>query len=144
MSTAVRRSLIVVALIGAGVLLVWVYNNAVVGSDATSDSLPEGVERLIPASGSSVLTQSVVGIDLATGFDADLEINGERITNVTKDPDGDGLHKDLTTGRVEYRPGPGRRIERLQSTRNCVVAHVWRREDGPTTQKPVSWCFDAT
>jgi hypothetical protein len=142
-STLVRRSLIAVALVVAAVLLVYVYNHAVVGSDATSSGLPRGVERLIPESGSNVLTQSTVGIDLAEGFDADLEINGVRITNETDDPDGDGLRKNLTIGRVEYLPGPGKRIERLESTRNCVVAHVWKREDGPTTQQPVSWCFEA-
>jgi hypothetical protein len=143
-SIVARRALIVVAIVAAGALMVWVYNNAVVGSDATSDSLPDGVERLIPDSGASVLTQSTVGIDLATGYDADLEINGERITNVVTDPDGDGLHKDLSVGRIEYRPGPGRRIEALEPTRNCVVAHVWRQEDGRASQQPVSWCFNAT
>jgi hypothetical protein len=143
-STLARRTLIVAALAVAGVLLVWVYNNAVVGSDSTSNSRPAGVERLVPESGSDVLTQSLVGIDLADGYDADLEINGIRISNVTNDPDGDGLRKNESLGLVEYVPGPGKRVERLEPTKNCVVAHVWRTSDGPTTAKPVSWCFDAT
>ena len=142
--TYARRLIIVAALAVAGVLLVWVYNNAQVGSDATSNALPAGVERLIPESGSDVLTQSLVGVDLANGYDADLEINGVRISNTAANPDDDGLRKNLTVGTVEYLPGEGRRVEALEQGKNCVIANVWRQADGRSTSKPVSWCFDAT
>ena len=142
-SNTLRRVLIVVALAAAAALLVWVYNNAVVGDDQASEAGAEGVDRFIPASGAEVLAQSTVGVDLADGYDADLEINGVRITDVAENPDADGLRKNLSVGLVEYVPGPGKRIEALRSERNCVVANVWLQEDGPATAKPVRWCFDA-
>jgi hypothetical protein len=133
---------IVSALAVAGVLLVWVYNNSAVGSD--NASRPAGVERYIPEAGSDVLTQSAVGVDVAEGYDADLEINGVRISNVTEDPNGDGLMKNLSIGLIQYTPGPGKTIEKLEPTKNCIVAHVWRIIVGRSTSKPASWCFDAT
>lgn len=144
MSVALRRSIIAVAVLAAGAGLWWVYDNAVVGSDATSDNRPDAVERLIPEPGSEVLTQAVVGIDVAVGYDADLEINGTRITELAATPEDDGLRKNLEIGLVEYLPGPGKQIERLEPTRNCVVARVWSRQEGPERAEPISWCFDAT
>jgi hypothetical protein len=143
-SDTLRRLLIVLALAVAAALAVWVYGNAVVGDEAPTGTEAAGVDRLIPAPGSETLTQGAVGIDLAVGYDADLEVNGVRISGVATDEDDDGLRKNLTIGLVEYLPGPGRQIEALASGRNCVVARVWRQEDGPTAANPVSWCFDAT
>jgi hypothetical protein len=142
-STLVRRLIITIAVVGAGVALIYVGRNAVVGSDSSSSNTIAGVERLIPTSGSNVLTQSIVGIDIADGYDATLDINGTIITDVAEGPEDEGLRKNLTIGLVEYVPGPGKEIESLNSGRNCVIASVWKQSEGPTTAKPMSWCFDA-
>jgi hypothetical protein len=140
----VRRLIILAVLAVAGSLTVWAYNNGVTGSDEASLSKIEGVERLIPESGTSVPAQSQVGIDLAVGYDANLEINGKTISNVATKVGEDGLQKNLAIGLITYQPGPGHRIERLQQGQNCIIANVWSREIGPTSSKPQSWCFNAT
>ncbi|MBU6216585.1 MAG: hypothetical protein KGR17_08265, partial [Acidobacteria bacterium] len=95
---------------------------ATTGNDSTSSATPDSIDRLIPASGAEVLTQSTVGVDLANGYDAYLIINGVEIRTAE-----DGLSKDLGTGRVEFTPGSGKPIESLQPEQNCVVAIVWRQ-----------------
>lgn len=126
--------LIVGSLVGIGVTGML----AVTGSDSTSGNLPDSVDRLIPVSGGEVPRQSPVGLDVAEGYDAYLVINGTEIR--TSD---DGLVKDLGTGLIQFQPGPGLPIEALENDQNCVVAYVWDRIEGPTTAKPVSWCFSA-
>ncbi|MFN8053125.1 MAG: hypothetical protein U0Q22_16890 [Acidimicrobiales bacterium] len=130
--------LLVAAMVG---ILVYVNNNAITGSDEASLSKPSYVERLIPASGTEVLSQSTVGIDLVDGYDAYLVINGKKITNDVTETDQDGLRKAPSLGTVEYDPAPGRRIPKLDSPRQCVDAFVWKKLDGPATAKQVNWCF---
>src|SRR3954470_11277998 len=84
-----------VAVIG---ILVWITQNAVTGSDETSFSKPEYVERLIPESGTEALAQSTVGVDLKEGYDAYLVINGVAIQNTASKDDEDGLRKAPTLG----------------------------------------------
>ena len=112
---------------------------AVTGFEDTSGVLPDSVDRLIPPSGAEVLRQSQVGIDVADGYDAYLQINGVEVRNAE-----DGLIKDLGTGLVLFQPGPDRPIEELNTNQNCVVAFVYDQVDGPSTAQPVSWCFQAT
>lgn len=128
----------------AVVLAVWVYNNAVTGLDQASLSKPFYVERLIPDSGSDVLRQSGVGIDLKDGYDAYLVINNITINNTATEKDPDGLLKAPSLGTVEYRPGPGRRIQALTTPRQCVDAWVWKKIDGPDHPTQISWCFNVT
>ena len=109
------------------------------GDDRTSEVLPEYVDRLVPTSGSDVLSQSTVGVDVASGFDAYLIVDGKEIKSTA-----DGLVKQLSTGLVQFTPGEGRPVESLPSGRNCVTAMVWEAVDGPATAKPTNWCFDVT
>jgi hypothetical protein len=140
-NNTLRRLLITAALAVVVVLAVYINNNAVTGDNETSLSKPSYVERLIPDSGSDVPVQSQIGLDLATGYDAYLEINGTEIRNTVTDPTADGLQKTLTVGRIVYVPMPGHRIEKLQSGLNCVTAMIWKQEDGQATAKPLRWCF---
>ncbi len=109
------------------------------GGDRTSEVLPEYVDRLEPTSGSQILQQSTVGIDVADGYDAFLIVDGKEI----KTP-ADGLIKQLSTGIVQFTPGAGRPVESLPSGRNCVTAMVWLAKDGERTAKPTNWCFEVT
>lgn len=135
----VRRVVILVAIIGSLVGLFFTGRAAQTGLGATSASLPDHVERLIPASGAEVPRQSQVGIDVADGYDAYLIINGTEVRSGEE-----GLITDLGTGLVLFQPGDGKIVESLHGGRNCVVAMVWDQLEGPTTAVPVSWCFDAT
>ena len=143
-----RRVLIIASAIvlvcGAG--LIWlVSSQAVTGDENASESKPAFVERLIPESGSQVLAQSTVGIDLSVDYDATLTINGVTVDAVVDRIEGDGLHKVPELGLVEFQPGPGKVIESLRKgERNNVIAMVWKRADGQATAQPVAWTFNVT
>ena len=109
------------------------------GGDRTSETLPEYVDRLEPTSGSQILSQSTVGVDLAEGYDAFLIIDGKEIKT-----QADGLIKQLSNGTVMFTPGVGRAVESLPSGRNCVTAMVWEITEGERTAKPTNWCFNVT
>ncbi len=134
-----RRIIIAIVLVAVLVGLFLTGRAAVTGFDDASQSLPDSVDRLVPASGDEVLRQAQVGIDVADGFDAYLQINGVEIRSAE-----DGLIKDLGTGLIEFQPGPGRPIEKLNPNQNCVIAFVFDQLEGPDNAQPVSWCFEAT
>lgn len=134
-----RKLIITLIIVGALVGLFYTGRWAVTGPDSTSGSLPDSVERLIPASGSEVLRQSQVGLDVADGFDAYLVVNGVEIRTAE-----DGLIKDLGTGLILFQPGPDTPVESLNQGTNSVIAFVFDQTDGPTVAQPVSWRFEAT
>jgi hypothetical protein len=135
--------MILAMLVAAGALLVYVYDNGVTGDNETSAAVPSYVDGLIPPSGRSVLRQNQVGIDLATGYDGYLTVNGVTIKNTVSSADGDGLHKTLTVGLITYQPMPTHRISELAAGQNCVTATVWKQQDGPSNSTPIYWCFMA-
>lgn len=143
MNRNVRRALIVIVL-GVVAYLLWYLNaNAVTGDESTSLSKPSYALRLIPESGSSVpVQQGQVGIDLAPGYDATLDLNGTEITNTVKDPTADGLFRS-GTNTISYQPALGHRVKSLSEGQNCVTAFIWKQVDGKATAKPLRWCFSA-
>ena len=112
---------------------------AITGENDSSQALPDSVDRVIPPSGSEVLRQAPVGVDVADGFDAYLIVNGTEIRSAE-----DGLVKDLGVGLIQFQPGEGRPVESLNTNRNCVIAQVYDQREGPESAQPVSWCFQAT
>lgn len=142
-----RRVLIIAStiILICGGLLIWVVQSAVTGDENTSESKPAFVERLIPESGSQVLAQTTVGIDLSVDYDATLTINGVTVDTVVDRIEGNGLHKVPELGLVEFQPGPGKIIESLRKgERNNVIALVWKRSDSQATAQPVAWTFNVT
>ena len=138
------KALLGVLVVAMVAIIVYVSNNSVTGPDQASLSKPDYVERLIPDSGSQVLRQATVGVDLKEGYDAYLVINGITINNDANKSDDDGLRKAPSLGTVEYAPGPGHRIKELDTPKQCVDAWVWRKLDGPATAKQINWCFEVT
>jgi len=129
----------------AGGLLIWVVQSAVTGDENASASKPAFVERLIPESGSEVLAQTTVGIDLSVEYDATLTINGVTVDAVVDRIEGNGLHKVPEVGLIEFQPGPGKTVESLRKgERNNVIALVWKRSDGQASAQPVAWTFNVT
>ena len=118
--------------------------DGVSGDEATSNNLPAGVDRLIPTSGSNVLSQSTVGIDLAAGYDAYLIINDVEVRELATRDNEDGLVKIPTQNIVQYSPAQTHRITELAAPRSCVIAMVYRTGKEATTPEPVSWCFTVT
>lgn len=132
-------SIMALLIVGSLVGIVVAVMLASTGGDRTSEVLPEYVDRLEPTSGSHILSQSTVGVDVAEGYDAYLIIDGKEIKT-----QADGLIRQPNKGIVQYTPGEGRPVESLPSGRNCVTAMVWEITDGPKTAKPTNWCFEVT
>lgn len=139
LSDPTRRAIITVLILGslAGIFFTGMY--AVTGTESTSTNLPPSVVRLVPPPGAEALRQSEIGIDVAEGYDATLQLNGVDL----RDAD-DGVIKDLGTGFVRFQPAPGLPVEALNPGTNCVLAFVWEQIEDPSTAVPVSWCFEAT
>lgn len=139
-----QLAIVTVLILGALAGIFFTGRIAVTGLDSSSENLPDSVDRLIPGSGQQVLRQSQVGIDVADGYDAYLQVNGVTISTAAE-----GLIKD-GTGLVQFQPGPpsetapDRPIETLNQGQNCVTAFVWDQLEGQATAEPVAWCFNAT
>lgn len=108
------------------------------------------IEALIPAPNSEVLRQSQVGIDLASGYQAELVINGTPIppdqVNVLRDVENPEVSSgqaggfDTTLNRFLYQPLEGRAVPELKGDENCAVATFWPIAD-PTDIDSIEWCF---
>lgn len=95
------------------------------------------VESLIPRRNAQVPQQSTVGIDLVTGWEGTLVIDGVEIPL-------DELTLTPEIGLIEYTPGDGKTVEDLQPGRNCVSAVIWRIADGRgVADRTIPWCFEA-
>lgn len=92
------------------------------------------IEQLIPEPDSQILQQGQVGIDLAPGYEATLQIRDTPI------PD-DQLTKVGPLNQVFFAPGPGKVFESWPAGQSCVVATFWKTELGPTTAVNRRWCF---
>ena len=94
------------------------------------------VENLIPRRSAQVPQQSNVGIDLVTGWDGALVIDGVEIPR-------DQLQLTPEIGLIEFTPAPGAAVEELRSGENCVSAVIWRVSDGRgVDDRTIPWCFD--
>jgi hypothetical protein len=98
---------------------------------------PDVVEHVLPRDGVEALQQSEIGIDLATGYEGGLSLNGIPIPTTE-------LRIEPAQNQVFFAPGSGRTFEALPSGKNCVTATVWKSSDGPGTPADLSfqWCFD--
>ena len=134
---------------GAAIFLIafFVANTDTDGDVIFSDP---AIEALIPAQGSEVLRQSQVGIDLVSGFEAELTINGVPIppdeVNILRNPENPdesaeapGTFSD-TINRFLYQPLEGRAVPELKGDENCAVANFWPLSD-PSDIRTVQWCF---
>lgn len=141
----VRRLVMIgLAFVAVG-LIVYAAMDSSGGLDNASLAKPPYVLRLEPQSGSEVLTQATVGIEVVTGYDAYLDINGVTIRNTIDTPTGDGLRKLPVNGLlIEYTPSPGQRVPKLRPERNVVTAFIYKVEDGAASAIPFQWSFNAS
>jgi hypothetical protein len=132
LTTKQRLVLIVPLLVAvlAGVLL-WANNR-----EGTPNADNKIVESVSPEERSNVLQQSTVTIDMLSGWDASLVIDGRSI------PD-DQLTKVTSQGVVSFEPGPGKEFEFLEAGQNCVTATYWP-VNSPEQKFNKYWCFNAT
>ena len=134
-----RYRLLVGGLVVAAAVALAVGFAVVDTSDPDDATQSEIVERFIPRQGDEVLRQSELGIDLISGYDGTLAVNGVDIPV-------EDQRRVPEQNQVYFTPGEGKAVERLLAGRNCVTATVWKSAEGPGTanQRQFSWCFEAT
>jgi hypothetical protein len=94
------------------------------------------VEQLLPPEDSQAVQQSMVGIDLAAGWEGTLVVDGREIPP-------DQLTVRSAINRVEFMPGEGKVFTQLPSGRLCLRAIVWEIRLGRAEgARNVSWCIE--
>jgi hypothetical protein len=94
------------------------------------------VETLIPRRNAQVPQQTTIGIDVVTGWDAALVVDGVEIPE-------DQLSRTPEIGLVEFTPGEGRAVDELDPGQNCVTAVIWSLENGRgVADRTIPWCFE--
>ena len=117
-STALRRGVISVVVLGAVVLLGYGFSRT--RSDKAKPVPVQGgaVERLIPASGDLDLRQARIGVDLAATYEGALQVDGTEI------PD-DELQRVPGLNQIFFTPGPGTATGALAPGRHSATVIYW-------------------
>lgn len=93
------------------------------------------VEEIVPADGSPVaVRQARIGIDLTTGHDAVLVIQGVEIPE-------DELDRNEPLNQVFFQPGAGKTIEELAPGPVTARALIWNELDGETREDAHSFTW---
>ena len=125
-------------------------NLGVDDSEDATDGIVSPVEGFLPASGPATGCSEAVGVDLVSGYEAILTINGFKIApedmNVNLDDTG-AITSEVSASRSlgHYTFGPEQDCpngEVLRSTNNLVQACVYRLEDGPDNCQLVEFSFN--
>ncbi|MDH4168481.1 MAG: hypothetical protein OEW42_02725 [Acidimicrobiia bacterium] len=131
-----KQRLIAALLLGAGaacfLVLFWFYNDP---GDTSDISIERNlaVEQLFPARGAAAFQQQEVGVDLASGFQGSLVIDGVAIPAAQ-------THGIAELNQVLFRPDDGQVIEQLPAGEVCATATYQSIED-PTDVGIIDWCF---
>ena len=126
------RLLITGAIALAGALLVVA---AAVGRDAGNcPGQPAAIEQVSPGCNASALQLDVVSVDLAPGYEGELTINDIAVP----------VRVVSSLNLIEYRPGVGREIERLQAQTNRARVTYWRSDRGREESSNYAWSFRVT
>jgi len=131
------RRVVLMLLLVAGFGMFWLAGHNGLSGEVPPLDTDKAVEALIPGDGSpNVLRQSEIGIDLAPGWVASLQVNGKDI------PD-DELRVNTPLNQYFFTPGPGKAVEKLNAGTVIAVAKIWRAVDGETRDdaRTVIWRF---
>lgn len=103
-----------------------------VGGDAGDcPGKPAAIESLSPGCGAAALQLDVVSVDLAPGYEGELTINDVAVP----------VRVVSSLNLIEYRPGVGREIERLQAQVNRARVTYWRSSQGRDQASTYAWSF---
>lgn len=92
------------------------------------------VKTVSPRPGSIQPRQTEILVELDTGYEGDLSVNGTPI------PD-DQLNVIQGLNRITYTPRPGREIEALPAGVNCAVVRFRPLASSPGQAGSYRWCF---
>ena len=126
------RLLIAGAVALAGVLIV--IAAAVGGDEGKCAGQPAAIEEVSPGCNASALQLDAVVVDLAPGYEGELTINDVAVP----------VQVISSLNRIEYRPGAGKEIERLQAQTNRARVTYWRSSVGRDQSASYAWSFRVT
>lgn len=151
-----RQNLLVSAGLGLGVAIIILgFRSAETGRDA--QRLPSVVETISPGPGDEVLRQSQVFVDLVSGYNAVLIIDGvelpvTRLDELTKGPNvKPGSQVDIPPTAIydpgnctiSYLPQDGAPIEEFTQGKHSAAIVYWKVTDDRSKGKSFSWEFSA-
>lgn len=137
------------------VLIVLGFSAAVTGRD--SMRLPDAIESIDPGDGDRVLRQTRIFVDLVTGYEAVLVVNGLEIPVVRIDElsaaDGTAPEPgeqvvlppvaiyDPGNATIVFQPTEGAPIESLAQGPHEATVIFWRADEGRQRAQQYSWTF---
>jgi hypothetical protein len=126
------RVLIAGAVAIAASLLVIAYTTG--GNTGDCPGQPAAIESITPGCGAAALQLDVVAVDLAPGYEGELTINDIAVP----------VQVIPSLNLIEYRPGTGKEIERLQAQVNRARVTYWRSALGRDQASTYAWSFRVT
>ena len=132
----VRAVVISVILVASFVLLGWAINSGRDNLKTQPRYTNSAVEATYPKEGDLDLRQSRIGIDLVSGYTAELSLDN---VPIPKD------EVDFVVGLDQYfyQPGPGTATGALSPGRHCAKATITKVIDPNTPESTFAWCFQA-
>jgi hypothetical protein len=124
--------------VAAAIGLTLVVSGLTLARDPQPITPDEAIEALIPGPGELALRQAEIGVDMAPGWLAALQVDGAEIPE-------DQLTVTEELGRFLYRPGSGTETGALAPGRHTVTVVYW--PDTATREssaKTYSWSFIAS
>jgi hypothetical protein len=115
-----------------------------------SDATDPAIVRQVPEPGGHVLHQTSIGVDLLSGYDGRLTIDGTVIPEDEMDgaaPPGSPAYdprygvRPNTTEPVFFTPGKGKVLDRYGTGEVHITVRFWRIADGERSARSVSWAF---
>ena len=131
-ATIVRR--VVLSLLVAFAVALFVFALNLHHDPAPPVFTNEAVEATYPNAGDLDLRQARIGIDLKSGYTAELSIDN---TPIPKDQ----VEVVVGLDQYFYQPGPGTATGALSPGRHCATADITKVTDPTNPQSRYSWCF---
>jgi hypothetical protein len=145
-----RQRMTFAGVLVVGLALVFLgFSTAKTGDEGNKPSDP-AIERLIPEPGASLqVNQDTVGIDLVTGYRAELSIDGQPIPTseiiASQSPAFDeqiDAQYDAGQGTTVFTPREGATIEAFSPGRHLITATYWKVTEGRERARTFTWGFD--
>lgn len=153
------RRLVIVALLAVAVgVLVFTFQGAPSGEGGGSGCANDAVQGWDPCPGGRVLRQAQIGVELRTGYDGRISINGVTVpeeqmlgaivpgtdayTRLTPEERALGPRPN-NKNLVKFQPGEGRIIEKFTG-QLAVTITFWRLEDGPNNAESINYTVFVT
>jgi len=128
---------VVVSVVLAGALVMFGWGLSLGRDPSTPPRISNSaVEATYPREGDLDLRQSRIGIDLVSGYTAELSLDN---TPIPKD------EVEFVVGLDQYffQPGPGTATGALSPGRHCAKATITKVIDPSNPQSTFAWCFQA-